>query len=151
MSGFKSVLAAATVILTCLALSALKMTPAQADCINSQSPDWSAWQGSYESSTHTTLIGGVRYFDSVQGFYWCYTSTPFLGDVEEIDVTNDNVQNVSYDPAYFFPSQNAGTVEIHWQGRLTSNSSNGSLKTLGEIGIAPHYSSDDRTITVLNF
>jgi hypothetical protein len=57
------------------------------------------------------------------------------------------VSDVGYDPAYFFPSTEGGSVDVTWTGRLDSDESNGSIQTKGWCW--PPYAEHTKTVTVI--
>lgn len=82
---------------------------------------------------------------------WTFPDTPFIGEAEIAASGNENIQDVTYTPAYFFPSTCQGSVAIDVMGTLTSGHTTGTLMSLGKVwdsGNPPPYDDDIHTLSI---
>jgi hypothetical protein len=142
------VLGCGAILLLALAVSTVKMESVRADCFFPQTPDWVQWENNlpYPDETQAEENGD---FSSDQKLDWCYTNSPTHGAVEMVVAESDNVENVQYSPAYFFPRTNFGSVVINWSGNLDDPDEDGTLTTLGWCW--PPYAEHTKTLTILHY
>jgi hypothetical protein len=146
MRGTAFIFVSVVAALVALAMSFTTYRPVQADCLDPDAPDWVAWDTTREQRTNASCVGTVAKFSREQRLHWCYTSAPTTGAFEYVDVDNDNVTGVTYEPAYFFPTSNAGSVLVKWKGELNDSRLDGSIQTKGWCW--PPYAEAFRTVTV---
>lgn len=84
------------------------------------------------SEVHTTFDGEHDVFDFQLTFNWLYPDIPNIGVMEWDDTASSEIDSVSYDPAYFYPSECTGGLAIQATGDLVGgNENDGVLVTDG--------------------
>jgi len=116
---------AALMLLAVSGLFLANVHDALASCGTSDDVDWSP------NSAGTDATAGAFTYDGPL-FSWTFRETPFIG-VAEIhpNVASTNIASSSYDPAYWFPNNCQGAIQIAISGTLSNPNSSGTLITRG--------------------
>jgi len=95
--------------------------------------------------------GEDSHFSATERFSWCMQNTPNYGGCEFVGDIFDNIVDPAYDPEYFFPNSQVGSVDVVWSGRLDDEGADGTMETRGWVnflGPPPVLEEDEKTLTV---